>query len=81
MLVQLWFDTWMRSAVNRELFVSNNVLFLGQVLVDLSLLRTEINVFDEHAGLRILFPQKRGSWGAFAFHLNLTLKALHRTHL
>ena len=68
MLVQLWFDTWMRSAVDGELLVSNNVLFLGQVFIDLRFLGTVSRVSSKDAWPWVLLPVKRGIWVAFTFH-------------
>ena len=81
MLVLRRFDLGVRPTVDAELLVSQDVLLLGQVFIHLLGLGPKVDVFDKDAWLRVLLPEEWRSWGAFAFHLNITLKALHRAHL
>jgi hypothetical protein len=62
------FDFGVRPAVDAELLVRQDVLFLGQVLVYLFGLGPEIDVLDEDAGGRVLPPKEWRIGMAFAGH-------------
>ena len=77
MLVLGGFDTRVRPTVDAELLVSDDVLFLAQVIVDLGLLRLEVQVVGENTGPWIACPVERRIRMAITFHFLLS-KALRR---
>jgi hypothetical protein len=81
MLVLGGLNLGVRPTVNAELLVRQDVLLLGQVLVHLRFFGPEIDVLGKDAGAWVLSPQKGRIGVAFAFHLNITIKAPHRAHL
>ena len=73
MLVQSRFDAGVCPAVDAELLVSNQVLFFGQVLVDLGLLWLEEQIVRKDTGTRMLLPVERGIRVAITFHFLLSI--------
>jgi hypothetical protein len=63
----------MRPAVDAELLVRQNVLLLGQIVIHLFGLGSEINVFDKDAGAWITGPQEGRVKVAFASHSFLSM--------
>lgn len=60
--------------MDTELLVGNQVLFFGQVLVDLCLLGFEVQVVGKDTGPRIALPVERGIRVAITFHFFLSRK-------
>ena len=81
MLVLGRLDLRVRPAVNAELLVRQDVLFLGQMLVHLFGLGPEIDVLDEDAGAWVLSPEKWAVGMAFAGHSVFSLTVAHAVSL
>ena len=73
MFVEAGFNAGVRPAMDAELLVGNQVFFFGQVLVDLGLLRLEVDVIGENTGPGVVLPVERGIRVAITFHFFLSI--------